>query len=140
MNISGTALIAGGVYGGSENGRVLKDTYVYIKGGQIGIGKGMTAAYAEDKFIDPTTTPVTESNALAECDAWPYGEQEEDENKYQPYDIHAGETGYTNGGLNPKGDDGHTFYGNVFGGGSGYFAYHRQCHHRQELPPERAQQ
>lgn len=123
VNISGTALIAGGVYGGSENGRVLNDTYVNIEGGQIGIGKGMTAAYAEDKFIDPTTTLVTESNALAECDAWPYGEQKEDENKYQPYDIHAGETGYTNGGLNPKGDDGHTFYGNVFGGGSGYFAY-----------------
>ena len=123
VNISGTALIAGGVYGGSENGRVLNDTYVYIKGGQIGIGKGRTEAYAEDKFIDPTTTLVTESNALDECDAWPYGKQEEDENKYQPYDIHAGEEGYTNGGLNPKGDDGHTFYGNVFGGGSGYFAY-----------------
>ena len=125
VNISGTALIAGGVYGGSENGRVLNDTYVYIKGGQIGIGEGMTAAYAEDKFIDPTTTLVTESNALAECHAWPYGVQKDDKNKYQPYDIHAGEEGYTNGGLNPKGDDGHTFYGNVFGGGSGYFAYEK---------------
>lgn len=123
VNISGTALIAGGVYGGSENGRVLNDTYVYIKGGQIGLGKNLTAAYAEDKFIDPTTTLVTNENALAECDAWPYGVQAKDEDKYQPYDIHAGETGYTNGGLKPKGDDGHTFYGNVFGGGSGYFAY-----------------
>ena len=114
-------LIAGGVYGGSENGRVLNDTYVYIKGGQIGIGKGMTAAYAEDKFIDPTTTLVTESNALAECDAWPYGQASEAE-RFHPYDINAGKANADPHGRS-VGDDGHTFYGNVFGGGSGYFAY-----------------
>ena len=116
-------LIAGGVYGGAENGRVLNNTHVNIWGGQIGLGKNKTAAYAETAFIDPTTTMVTdgaEGNALDECAAWTYG------NPWQPYDEHAGNGHYQTeayGAASTTGSDGHTFYGNVFGGGSGYFAY-----------------
>ena len=116
-------LIAGGVYGGSENGRVLNNTHVNIWGGQIGLGATKTAAYAETAFIDPTTTMVTggaEGNALAECAHWAYG------NPWLPYDENAGNGHYqtdTYGAASTTGSDGHTFYGNVFGGGSGYFAY-----------------
>ena len=123
-------LIAGGVYGGSENGRVLNNTHVNIWGGQIGLGKNKTAAYLETAFIDPTTTMVTdgaEGNALDECAAWPYGKLYGGIKKWLPYDEHADESGYnaaTYGEADGTGgSDGHTFYGNVFGGGSGYFAY-----------------
>ena len=113
-------LIAGGVYGGAENGRVLRNTHVNIQGGQIGLGAAQTAAYAEDAFIDPTTTMVTDENDLAECAAWTYG------SPWLPYDEHAGNGHYqtaTYGPASTTGTDGHTFYGNVFGGGSGYFPY-----------------
>ncbi len=122
-------LIAGGVYGGSENGRVLTDTHVNIQGGQIGIGKDLTTAYAESAFIDPTTTTVTDENKLTECAAWPYGIDTNSDGKkdtWLPYDEHAGNGHYqtaTYGPASTTGSDGHTFYGNVFGGGSGYFAY-----------------
>ena len=124
-------LIAGGVYGGSENGRVLTDTHVNIQGGQIGLGKDKTEAYAETAFIDPTTTKVTDGaqgNALAECAAWDYGKIYEGKTvkEWLPYDEHAGNGSYqtaTYGAASTTGSDGHTFYGNVFGGGSGYFAY-----------------
>ena len=117
-------LIAGGVYGGSENGRVLTDTHVNIQGGQIGLGATKTAAYAEADFIDPTTATAEQIAAKAatmpECAHWAYG------NPWLPYDEHAGDAKYDTknyGAASTTGSDGHTFYGNVFGGGSGYFAY-----------------
>ena len=128
--ISDSALIAGGVYGGSENGRVLRNTHVNIRGGQIGLGDTKTAAYAEADFIDPTTATAEEITAKAalmpECAAWPYGKSYSGTMKWLPYDEHADE-GYdaeTYGEADGTGgSDGHTFYGNVFGGGSGYFTY-----------------
>ena len=122
-------LIAGGVYGGSENGRVLNNTHVNIWGGQIGLGATKTAAYAETAFIDPTTTKVIggdQGNALDECAAWPYGKSYSGTMKWLPYDEHADESynAETYGEADGTGgSDGHTFYGNVFGGGSGYFTY-----------------
>ena len=107
---TGSTLIVGGVYGGSENGRVLTDTYVTIAGGQIGVGAGKSEKYAEQAFINPLTTTVTTDNALAECASWEY------KSPYQPYDPNS----------NPTGTDGHTFYGNVFGGGSGFFPYKKK--------------
>ncbi len=122
--ISDSALIAGGVYGGSENGRVLRNTHVNIQGGQIGLGATKTAAYAEADFIDPTTATAEQIAAKAatmtECDSWAYG------SPWLPYDEHAGNGKYqtsTYGAASDTGSDGHTFYGNVFGGGSGYFTY-----------------
>ena len=124
VTISGNALIAGGVYGGSENGRVLHNTGVYIEGGQIGLGAGLTTAYADEDFIDPTTATAEQIAAkaatMAECAAWTYG------NPWLPYDENAGNGHYQTeayGAASTTGSDGHTFYGNVFGGGSGYFAY-----------------
>ena len=126
VTISGSAFIKGSVYGGSQNGHVLDSTYVKIQGGQIGAGDGLDVAYADDKFINPTTTTVTTNNALAECNSWTYG------SPFAPYDPFAKTTGdslvyyptndTTYGGRHVA-SDGHTFYGNVFGGGSGYFPY-----------------
>ena len=124
VTISDSALIAGGVYGGSENGRVLRNTHVNIQGGQIGLGANKTAAYAETAFIDPTTATAeeiaTKAAAMPECGHWNYG------SPWLPYDEHAGDDNYpalTYGNASTTGSDGHTFYGNVFGGGSGYWSY-----------------
>ena len=123
VTIGGHAFVKGSVYGGSENGIVQYDTHVTIEGNcQIGCGANTTVRYDEDKFIDPTTTTVTESNALAECAHWLYGKAS-GANKYAPYDKFAGTAGYDSRGGRTTADDGHTFYGNVFGGGSGYFPY-----------------
>lgn len=124
VTISGTAFILGGVYGGSENGHVRGDTWVKIRGGQIGCGTGTTSPYVETKFIDPATTSVTADNALATCAAFPYDAV----TTGKPYDPYHGTAGYdSKGGAAATGDDGandgHTFYGNVFGGGSGFFPY-----------------
>ena len=132
-------LIAGGVYGGSENGRVLHDTKVYIQGGQIGIGEGMTTAFnagsrASEAYTDEEWAydiTADDTKFLAECAHWPYGSDTDGDRKndtYAPYDPNAQSDGtYSNGesaqGGRPTGSDGHTFYGNVFGGGSGYFPY-----------------
>ena len=126
-------LIAGGVYGGSENGRVLNNTHVNIWGGQIGLGATKTAAYAEADFIDPTTATAEQIAAkaatMAECASWAYGHDSNSDSKndeWLPYDEHAGNGHYQTeayGAASTTGYDGHTFYGNVFGGGSGYFAY-----------------
>ena len=126
-------LIAGGVYGGSENGRVLNNTHVNIWGGQIGLGATKTAAYAEADFIDPTTHTAeqitTKAATMAECASWAYGHDSNSDGKndeWLPYDEHAGNGHYQTeayGAASTTGYDGHTFYGNVFGGGSGYFTY-----------------
>ena len=129
VTIKGNALVKGSVYGGSENGHVRENTHVKIEGGQIGFGQGATGVYADDAFIDPTSTTVTSSNALATCASWPYDK----ETTGKPYDKFADADGNyptgsavssSEGGTDAAhADDGHTFYGNVFGGGSGYFPY-----------------
>ena len=122
VTISGTAFIMGSVYGGSENGRVQHDTHVTIAGGQIGCGKDKSEPYDESQFVDPLTTTVTGNNALSECSSWEYV------SPWLPYDAHANDEGYnaeTYGNADTNGSDGHTFYGNVFGGGSGYWSYQK---------------
>ena len=105
VEISGSAFVTGSVYGGGESGHVLGDTYVDIKGGQIGCGEEETAAY--------TTWNQT---SMKECAHWDYSETG------VPYDKFSGTDGYTSNGATTA-TDGHTFYGNVFGGGSGYNPY-----------------
>jgi len=121
VTISGKALVTGSVYGGAENGHVLNNTHVTIAGGQIGVGEGMTRAYTEDEWTaeDPTT--------LKECAHWPF------QPPYAPYDLlpitvsgSGDNITYTVKDEIEEATDGHTFYGNVFGGGSGYFPYGRR--------------
>ena len=145
VTIKGNVFVKGSVYGGSENGRVLDDTDVKIQEHcQIGAGydgNALLAKYDEANFIDPTsaTAAEIEANILAECNHWPYGTTvgtgSNAKKIYAPFDKYAHDDGYyyngttkpenavyAEGGM-PEGSDGHTFYGNVFGGGSGYFPY-----------------
>ena len=140
VTITGTAFIKGSVYGGSENGHVRGDTYVTISGGQIGSGYNTSTStdldrvYTDDEWAYDVTTDNTKF--LYEANSWPYGLDTDDDGKkdlYAPYDMFADESGnYPSGseitsseGGRPQtlASDGHTFYGNVFGGGSGYFPY-----------------
>ena len=72
---------------------------------------------------------VTNNNAqyLYECNHWPYGKEVTEGNVtktvYAPYDKFANTSGYDSRGGAVEASDGHTFYGNVFGGGSGYEPY-----------------
>ena len=123
VTITGSALIMASVYGGGEFGRVRGNTHVTISGGQIGCGKNKTAAYDPSQFVNPATTPITANNALAECASWDYG------SPWLPYDYYADQPYYddtytqTHGAASKIATDGHTYYGCVFGGGSGYFPY-----------------
>ena len=121
LNISGTAFLTGSAYGGSESGHVLGDTEVNISGGQIGCGKNATKPFSDAVWADDYT-PTGES---MDCASWPF------ESPFAPYDPFANETGdldkYPNGestdGGRLEASDGHTYYGNVFGGGSGSVPY-----------------
>ncbi|MCR4918337.1 MAG: hypothetical protein K5928_00770 [Prevotella sp.] len=130
VTIGGTAFITGGVYGGSENGRVRHDTHVVIAGGQVGCGKNATEPYDESVFssnLPPRKAGGGEDEYDdLECASWPYGKVVTKAGKevtlYLPYDPEA-TAGDDSDDADPSGSDGHTFYGNVFGGGSGFFPY-----------------
>ena len=123
VTVGGDAFVKGSVYGGSENGHVQHDTKVRIQDHcQIGAGydyntKKSLPMYDEATvFVHPSTTTVATS--VNECNHWPYGKGTTA--KYVPYDKYADQyTSY----ASTTGDDGHTYYGNVFGGGSGREPY-----------------
>ena len=134
VTIKDNAFVKGSVYGGSENGLVQFDTDVKIQGGQIGCGKDATEPYGDEVWAND----YTPSGDL-ECASWDYGKDTNDDGKkdqYAPYDPYAkylnpadkkyyydeGFTKYAEGGANIA-TDGHTYYGNVFGGGSGSVPY-----------------
>ena len=122
LNISGTAFLTGSAYGGSESGHVLGDTEVNISGGQIGCGKDATAPFDNSVWADDY---VPTASVNLDCASWPF------ESPFAPYDPFANATGdldkYPNGestdGGRLEASDGHTYYGNVFGGGSGSIPY-----------------
>ena len=142
VTIGGTALIMESIIGGGEFGRVLGNTLVKIEGGQIGIGAGKVDGdnkpirYTDDQFVNPLTTPITSSNALAECSYYPYGRNigtSENPNwVYLPYDPYYDDnkTYADNHNLGPAStsnpSDGKTWIGCVFGGGSGYMPFKKE--------------
>ena len=142
VTIGGTALVMESIIGGGEFGRVLGNTLVKIEGGQIGIGANQTETvsgvlqpkrYRDDQFVNPLTTTVTSTNALAECSHYPYGRDTNNDGKpdeflpYDPYyedysDYVAAHPEFGPASTsNPS--DGKTWIGCVFGGGSGYMPY-----------------
>ena len=137
VNISDSAFIVGAVWGGSENGQVLHDCHVNVSGGQIGCGYN----WSTQKGLDPYT-PAQWANAInavkrgniagiksaaaamPECHHWAYASPFLPYDAYIDDDITAGaidEEDRDASTANPG--DGHTFFGNVFGGGSGYYPY-----------------
>lgn len=113
VTISENAFIKGSVYGGSENGHVQHDTHVTIAGGQIGCGKNTTSRHPDKVWGANYTVP---DGTNLECDHWTFTEP------YAPYDLYKDADG---NGTPDYATDGHTFFGNVFGGGSGYFPYRK---------------
>ena len=120
ITIKENAFVKGSVYGGSESGHMLGSTYVKIQGGQIGNGDGKDCRYTVQEWTAGNPT------SFVGCSHWTY------ENNGHPYDKYARteeghEEEYDNGNTTEGGrriaTDGHTFYGNVFGGGSGYYPY-----------------
>jgi hypothetical protein len=127
--------VKGSVYGGSMNGIVQFDTNVNIKSGQIGCGKNANTPYEDGVWVDGY-----EPTEDLECASWDYGMDTDNDGKkdlFAPYDPNANATGdldkypkvdaqseaqSTKGGRRIA-TDGHTFYGNVFGGGSGSVPY-----------------
>ena len=109
VTISGNAFVKGSVYGGSESGHVLDSTYVKIQEHcQIGAGREVTTSYPEEYFHSNVPPKEGGKDVNLECASWEY------KDPWRPYDPANGIT---------TGTDGHTFYGNVFGGGSGYNPY-----------------
>ena len=140
VTIGGTALIMESIIGGGEFGRVLGNTLVKIEGGQIGIGErkvdgdNKPIRYTDDQFVNPLTTTVTSTNALAECSHYPYGRNTgttENPNwvylPYDPYFEKYPEYVAAHPELGPAStenpSDGKTWIGCVFAGGSGYMPY-----------------
>jgi len=138
VRVSGSAFIVGAVWGGSENGQVLDSCGVIVSGGQIGngydwvnkVGKGLyTTGQWEEAVAAVKAQDASRINAIAaampECMHWKYGYDTTingtSTKHYLPYDRYAYETRDTTASYNPG--DGHTFFGNVFGGGSGYYPY-----------------
>jgi hypothetical protein len=118
LEIGDNALVTSAVYGGCENGQVLRNTYVYITGEcQIGVGHYNDGS---DHFDAKYTTVQWSGEDPAnfhEVSHWPYHAP------YAIYDAFANTPGYdSHGGSHDNASNGHTFYGNVYGGGSGYYA------------------
>ena len=66
------------------------------------------------------------TSSLPECASWPFGEDTDGDGKndtWSTYDIFEGASGYDSKGGKRVASSGRTFYGNVFGGGSGFFPY-----------------
>ena len=131
VTIGEHAFVKGSVYGGSENGYLQANTHVTIAGGQVGAGydkeqNKSLPKYAETAFIDPSITPVTTEKALATCATWTYDKT----TTGNPYDKYAGTAGYDAKGGATTATDGHTYYGNVFGGGRGVVPFAAGKWHR----------
>lgn len=133
LEISDSALITASVYGGCENGMVLRNTHVKISGGQIGTGYDVKknkwdAAYTKEQWAAAKNavtrgTMGSYANPFHECDHFPYGVDEGGKMVYKVYDIFAGKEGYNPAEADTIASNGHSFYGNVFGGGSGYYPF-----------------
>ena len=140
VTVSENAFVKGDVFGGAEQGFVQANTHVIIEGNcQIGNGyvqmdadgnylvskKSVNRRYTNDEWtaghlIDPlkdgTLAAATGyTSSLPECASWYY------QSPYEVHDIYADRYDSEGGALTAT--NGYTFFGNVFGGGSGYLPY-----------------
>ncbi len=139
VTVSG-GLITASVYGGSENGQVIGNTSVTVSGGQIGTGYDATndtwdGAYTDAQWntvlaeVRAGTFKDTDATDFHTVNGWDFAEDENDRHTYDYYAKYlydgiyyydAAHTKDSNGGSNESGD-GQSYFGNVFGGGSGYY-------------------
>ncbi len=108
--VSDSAWVKGSVYGGAANGHIIGDTWVKIQGGLIGAGDNGTTdvRYTEEQFLASDTL-----DGWAECAHWDFGDEDGNYNPYDPVDV----------ADHKYPSDGKSWFGNVFGGGSGYYPY-----------------
>ena len=136
VTIGGNAFVKGSVYGGSMDGHVQHHTHVTIADDcQIGAGYDTSTGHSLPKYTGWPTDASSITTSWAECAHWPY------EAPYAPYDkfatyLYEGKyyfdeehTQSAEGGALIA-SDGHTWYGNVFGGGSGVIPYKPGKWHR----------
>ena len=126
VTITDNAFVKGSVYGGSENGIVQFNTDVKIQSGQIGCGKDETEAHPDDYW----TTNSEDPTKFAESSSWEFKEPYDSYDPYAKYKKEADGKYYYDSGYQQYAaggavvaTDGHTYYGNVFGGGSGSMPY-----------------
>ena len=135
VNISDTAFIVGAVWGGSENGQVLNDCRVNISGGQIGCGYNWSTHQGDDPYTKEQWNNAinavkagnianikTYAAQMRECNHVPYASPYLPYDAYIDEDIAAGTVTLVDASTDNPGD-GHTVFGHVFGGGSGYSPY-----------------
>lgn len=130
VTIGGTAFIMAAVYGGGENGRVHGNTLVKIQGDcQIGCGEEKVDPSDRHKPVRYTAAQWAgeDPSDFTECASWDYGEDTNsdgiiDSYKCLPYDPLAKPEDTD---ASTTGTDGHTYYGCVFGGGSGYYPHEK---------------
>ena len=121
LEISGNAFVTATVYGGCENGQVLRNTRVRIlETCQIGVGYNPTTAQHDAKYTEEQWTGENPAH-FHEAAHWPFRAP------FAIYDAYAGADGNYANGTSARGGshmptNGHTFYGSVYGGGSGYYA------------------
>ena len=155
VTIGDHAFVKGSVYGGSENGIVQFNTHVTIADNcQIGCGKNTTRRHPDAVWAANYVVP---DGTDLECAHWDYGLDTDNDGKkdqfasYDPFAKADGTYDYTKPadpskpdysiipaekqrssteGGRPVGTDGHTYYGNVFGGGSGVIPYAPGLWHR----------
>lgn len=117
VTISG-GWVKGSVFGGAESGHVRGNTLVTISGGQIGAGSydDKDSLYTDSQFVNPLNTTITDANALHGTYHWKYGTIVGENTYYYPYDPVLAR-------VDTVPSDGKSWFGNVFGGGSGWFPY-----------------
>lgn len=117
LEIGGNAVVTSSAYGGCENGQVLRNTFVKITSDcQIGVGYYNDGSHHFDAKYTTAQWEGKNPADFHEVSHWPYTAP------YAIYDAYADEPGYDAKGGSTNATNGHSFYGNVYGGGSGYYA------------------
>ena len=134
--VGGNSFVKGSVYGGSLSGHVQHDTHVTITG-DCQIGAGFKDGQSLAKYTNWPTDIQDLGTSWEECARWEFDAN--DDAPYDPYAEHlyegkyyydAQHTKYANGGSKIA-KNGQTYYGNVFGGGSGVVPYEPGKWHRE---------
>ena len=132
VNIQGNCQIGNGYVQMNDNGEYLTNkvgvnrrytTKEWEAGHLFVDGDTEVDASSDSETALKTAVSTNYTSSLPECASWTYGQATDAANRYAPHDKFDGETGYEAVGGRSTADDGHTYYGNVFGGGSGVVPY-----------------
>jgi len=132
VNIQGNCQIGNGYVQMNDNGEYLttkfgvnrRYTTKEWEAGHLFVdGDTEVDANSDSETALKTAVSTNYTSSLPECASWTYGQATDAADRYAPHDKFEGEAGYEAVGGRSTADDGHTYYGNVFGGGSGVVPY-----------------